>query len=108
MTTIGDYANTHNTQPYEIAAYLDLGTEWDDHTDLEPWQIDILDHSDDDGVYDARLTAADVARTLDIKPSTWRAYVARSQAPAADGQIDGRTPYWRASTIESWRSRTQG
>ena len=49
------------------------------------------------------LTTADVAALLNIQPVTWRAYVSRGQAPPADGQFDGRTPYWLRSTIETWR-----
>ena len=52
---------------------------------------------------DDRLTASQVAAHLGIAPSTFRAYVARGQAPAADGHHDRRTPFWYRSTIEAWR-----
>lgn len=52
---------------------------------------------------DDRLTAADVAARIGVNPATFRAYVARGQAPAPDGQIDGRTPYWDPATIDEWR-----
>lgn len=55
---------------------------------------------------DERLTTAQVADLLGIKPRTWSSYVARGQAPAADGRIDGRTPYWLAPTIEEYRTPT--
>jgi hypothetical protein len=52
---------------------------------------------------DERLTVSAVAERLGIQPSTWRAYVARGQAPKPDGWYDRRTPWWHASTIEAWR-----
>ena len=52
---------------------------------------------------DDKLRIDDVAALLNIKPVTFRAYVSRQQAPPADGQFDGRTPYWLRSTIETWR-----
>ena len=51
---------------------------------------------------DEKLTGPQVAEMLDIKPSTWRTYVMRGQAPARDGQIDQRTPFWWRSTVEEW------
>lgn len=51
-----------------------------------------------------RLTTQGVAEHLDIKASTWRAYVARGQAPQPDGHYDARTPYWLASTIDTWKA----
>lgn len=51
-----------------------------------------------------RLTVSAVAERLGgIQPSTWRAYVARDQAPKPDGWYDRRTPWWYASTIDAWR-----
>ena len=49
-----------------------------------------------------RLTTAQVAQEVGIRPATWRAYVARGQAPEADGQLDARTPYWLRATIDKW------
>jgi hypothetical protein len=45
-------------------------------------------------------TTSDVARFLDVAPSTIRAY-ARGQMPAADRRI-GREPVWRPATIRKW------
>jgi len=53
---------------------------------------------------DERLTVAGVAARLGIRPSTWRSYVAREQAPKPDGEYDGRTPWWLASTVDAWQS----
>lgn len=47
------------------------------------------------------LTVADVAQLLEIEPVTWRAYVSRGRAPAADGHL-GATPYWRRETVDRW------
>ncbi len=38
-----------------------------------------------------------------ITPSTWRAYVARGQAPAPARRI-GRTPLWNEADIEAFAS----
>jgi hypothetical protein len=46
-------------------------------------------------------TTSDVARFLDVEPSTIRAYAARGQMPAADRRI-GREPVWRPATIRKW------
>jgi hypothetical protein len=46
-------------------------------------------------------TTSDVARFLDVAPSTIRAYAARGQMPAADRRI-GREPVWRPATIRKW------
>ena len=46
-------------------------------------------------------TTNDVARFLDVEPSTIRAYAARGQMPAADLRI-GREPVWRPATIRKW------
>lgn len=55
-----------------------------------------------------RLTTAEVADLLGIKPVTWRGYVSHRKpvnnpAPAPDGHFDARTPYWNRSTVEAWR-----
>ena len=36
MTTIRDLATRTNTQPYEIAAYLDLGANYSDTDEVTP------------------------------------------------------------------------
>lgn len=54
------------------------------------------------------LTTAAVADLLGIEPATWRAYVARGQAPGPDGRHDARTPYWRRETVEAWQAGRRG
>lgn len=49
------------------------------------------------------LTVAEVCQRLGIAPSTWRAYVARGQAPQPDRRI-GREPLWSPRTIERWQA----
>ena len=53
-------------------------------------------------VSDEKLTLPEVCDLLGIKASTWRAYVARGQAPAAGGRHSERLPWWWRSTIEGW------
>lgn len=53
-----------------------------------------------DGVW----TTADVASRLGIQQGTVRAYAARGEMPAPDGQF-GRTPWWWGATIRTWRPR---
>ena len=47
------------------------------------------------------LTIGEVAALLKIEPVTWRAYVSRGRAPAADGRL-GATPYWKLETVTAW------
>lgn len=49
-------------------------------------------------------TVEDVARYLQVGQATVSAYLSRGRMPAPDGQI-GRTRWWYASTIRSWRPR---
>jgi hypothetical protein len=68
----------------------------------------------------AKLTVAEVAARLGITPSAWRGYVSRakreraagkvrpSQAPAADGQYDERTPWWWEATIAEYQKARRG
>jgi hypothetical protein len=50
------------------------------------------------------LDTAAICRRLGITPSTWRAYVARGQAPAPDERF-GATPVWYAATIEAYERK---
>lgn len=47
------------------------------------------------------LTVREAAALAGVSESTWRAYVARGQAPRPDVRL-GATPGWQRSTIESW------
>jgi hypothetical protein len=42
-----------------------------------------------------------------IARSTWSTYVARGQAPAAEGRV-GAYPVWRPSTIQAWQESRPG
>jgi len=77
-----------------------------------------LDRCPPIGQTSARLYSADMAKKLGIaqaaarlgvKPSTWRAYMAREQAPAPDGreEISG-TPWWWDSTIDAFGKARPG
>jgi predicted DNA-binding transcriptional regulator AlpA len=46
-------------------------------------------------------TVEHVAAYLGISAGTWRSYVAREQAPAAD-RLFGRSPAWRPRTVKTW------
>lgn len=52
---------------------------------------------------DEKLIVTEIAALYGIKPGTFRVYVHRKQAPASDGMLDGRTPFWFRSTLEAWR-----
>ena len=56
-----------------------------------------------------KLGAKDAAAMVGVKPNTWRAYVAREQAPAPDGreEISG-TPWWWESTVKRFRDSRPG
>jgi hypothetical protein len=51
-----------------------------------------------------KLTTRQVGERLGIKGATWRAYVARGQAPEPDGHYDARTPFWSAETVDRWKA----
>jgi hypothetical protein len=55
-----------------------------------------------------RLTVAEAAKRAGVTPATWRSYVAREQAPKADGQHDKRTPWWWDSTVDTWLAGKPG
>ena len=57
---------------------------------------------------DDRLTSAQAAEVAGLAASSWRVYVSRGDAPAPDGMIDGRTPYWLRSTIETYLEKKAG
>ncbi len=46
---------------------------------------------------------------LGISGSTWRSYVARGQAPAADGKDEGfGKDYWLKTTLDAWKASRPG
>lgn len=53
------------------------------------------------------LTHKDAAKLAGITESTWRAYVARGQAPPPDGKI-GDTPIYQAKTIKDYLGSRPG
>jgi hypothetical protein len=57
---------------------------------------------------DDKLRSDAAAELAGIKLSTWSAYVARKQAPKADGHYDLRTPWWYRSTVEDWLTSRPG
>lgn len=57
---------------------------------------------------DDKLRSDAAAELAGIRLSTWSAYVARKQAPKADGHYDLRTPWWYRSTVEDWMASRPG
>lgn len=55
-----------------------------------------------------RVTVAQAAELAGVGASTWRAYVARGQAPAADGQTNSGAPWWLRETVETWLANRPG
>ena len=55
-----------------------------------------------------QLTVPQVAARLGIAESTWRAYVARGQAPAPDGRYGARLSWWWSSTVDGWDAGRPG
>jgi predicted DNA-binding transcriptional regulator AlpA len=51
---------------------------------------------------DRKLVTKEVAELVGMKPASWRARVARGDAPKPDGQFDQRTPWWRESTVAAF------
>lgn len=52
-------------------------------------------------------TAEDCACFLGISPATWRAYVARGQAPQPARRF-GRTNVWRPPVVREWNASRRG
>lgn len=63
---------------------------------------------------DDLLTGPQIAALLGIGDATWRAYVSRGQAPAADDpDADNPNPYrrnprWQRATVDAWRQARRG
>lgn len=61
---------------------------------------------------DELLTGVEVARLLEISPTTWRGYVRRGYAPPADdpgaGPVNRRTPRWKLATVREYRLNRAG
>ncbi len=58
-------------------------------------------------------SAAQCAERAGLRPGTWRSYVARGLAPAADDPdldypVNRRRPRWLVSTIERWEALRPG
>ena len=49
-------------------------------------------------------TTAEVARYLDIQPSTVRRYVSKKFMPPPDRRMGDRAPVWRPRTIIKWHA----
>jgi hypothetical protein len=57
----------------------------------------------------ARLGNPAAARYVGVKPSTWRAYVKRGQAPPPDGRDEGfGRDYWLPATLDAWMANRPG
>ncbi|MFE0778963.1 hypothetical protein [Streptomyces sp. NPDC058861] len=59
------------------------------------------------------LGVEEAARMANVKPATFRSYVARGQAPSPDYPDDdplhpGKYPRWRKATIEQWTANRPG
>jgi predicted DNA-binding transcriptional regulator AlpA len=45
------------------------------------------------------LPASQVAETLDISEATLRGWISRGQFPTRDGETNGKSPYWKMTTV---------
>jgi hypothetical protein len=58
---------------------------------------------------DRRLGNVAAAAYVGVAASTWRAYVARGQAPGPDGKDEGfGRDYWLESTLKTWKDSRPG
>lgn len=48
MTTIKQYSETHAAQPYEVAAFLNLGRDWSMDTELTDEEVELLEQAEED------------------------------------------------------------
>lgn len=49
--------------------------------------------------YSLVFTTGQLALLLDVSDATIRGWLSRKQFPQRDGEINGKTPYWRVTTI---------
>lgn len=80
-----------------------------EYLDREAMKLDPEYEVADGEPYPARMTIGQVlaylnARGRAITAATWRAYVARDQAPRP-GEHVGRTPLWDADEVRAWAAR---
>jgi predicted DNA-binding transcriptional regulator AlpA len=54
-----------------------------------------------------QLTTDQVANLVGLSVASVREYVRRGAFPAPDGML-GRTPWWRASTVDEWLASRRG
>lgn len=59
------------------------------------------------GIGDGLLTSGECAQLAGCTPSTWRAYVARGQAPAPVAAV-GRSKLWDAQQVREWATARPG
>ena len=58
---------------------------------------------------DRRLASKKAAAHVGVSDSTWRAYVARGQAPGPNGHDDGfDMDYWLESTLDAYKASRPG
>lgn len=55
-----------------------------------------------------KLTTAEAAAKVGVKPGTWRDYVSKGKAPKADGRYDERTPWWWSTTVNRYIAARPG
>ena len=53
-------------------------------------------------------TTPQVAQLLDISDATLRGWIARKHFPPKDGDINGKTPYWKAGTVFEYLRNAPG
>ncbi len=53
------------------------------------------------------LSSTEAGEYAGVKPSTFRAYIVRNQAPKPDAMI-GNTPGWLPETIDDWMRNRPG
>lgn len=77
MTTFTDFAAQHGFQPYELAAYLDLGTDYDETEVLTDAQVadytEIIAHNEGDAPQDEISAAVRLVSTAETTLADARA-----------------------------------
>jgi len=59
-------------------------------------------------VFNWTLTSTQVADLLEISEATLRGWISRGQFPPRDGQLNGKTPYWKLGTIAEYLRNAPG
>ena len=54
------------------------------------------------------IGAPQVAQLLDVSEATMRGWISRKQFPPRDGEVNGKAPYWKLTTVLEYLRNAPG